>query len=102
MEQIIILAMFSITWSLFYTLSQPTNDTAREIIISTWMWACIPLWIALMIYDIFPKQNFVSWVALIGGNLWTRFMSKLWKWIMEDTTQWLRKIINAVFNKYFK
>lgn len=78
-------------WSLFYTLSQPANDKLSEIIVSTWLWTCLSVWITLIIYDILHKELTCIWIALLSWALWTNYTSWVGKTIINKFIKWEKK-----------
>lgn len=86
MELMIIIAC-SIVSSWFFTASIPSNDTIKEILVGTWLLACLSAWISLIIYSIWDNVTTCSGIALLSGALWKNEATKIAK-------RTLNKIIN--------
>ncbi len=80
---ILIFTMCSLIWSLFYTLNMKEDLHFIWILINTWLWWCLSLWLVLILYDIYHKENTMMWVALITWALWNKFTENIWKTILN-------------------
>lgn len=85
--EIMIIVACSIVSSGFFSASIPTNDSFRELVISTWVLWCMSTWIALFVYSIWQNVTASSSIWLMIWAMWpntakkyaNKILNNLWK-----------------------
>lgn len=70
-------------WSLLHILSIPANDTPGEIIVWTWLWTALSVWVALMAYWLWDNPYLSCWISMFSGGMGKKFTGERGKNIMK-------------------
>ena len=88
--EIMIIVACSIVSSGFFSASISSNDTLRELIISTWVLGCMSTWIALFVYSIWENVTASSSIWLMIWAMWPNTAKKYANKILDNL--WKKKI----------